>query len=135
MAASIDEVPVGAVVVRQGQIISSAHNLKESTNDPTAHAEIVAMRSAANLLGDWRLTDCDLYTTLEPCPMCAGAALHFRIRKLVFGALDLKWGAVVSKFQLLVPGQVNHTIKWEYYPVSDCETVLRQFFAAKRMKL
>jgi tRNA(adenine34) deaminase len=100
-AYQLDEVPIGAVVVKNGEVIGRGHNLRESKKDPTLHAEIIAIRQAAAVLGGWRLTDCDLYVTIEPCPMCAGAILQARIRRLIFGARDPKAGCAGSLYNLL----------------------------------
>ncbi|MDD2504280.1 MAG: nucleoside deaminase, partial [Clostridia bacterium] len=96
-----DEVPIGAVVVKDGKIIGRGHNLRERVKDPTLHAEIIAIKQAAKALGSWRLSDCDLYVTIEPCPMCAGAVLQARIRQLIFGARDPKAGCAGSLYNLL----------------------------------
>jgi len=104
------EVPVGAVIVKDGDIIARAHNLRHTQKRVEGHAEMLAMIEAANILGDWRLEGCDLYVTLEPCPMCAGALIQSRMQSLYFGAKDLKAGAIESKLQLLdIP--FNHQIK------------------------
>lgn len=102
------EVPVGAVIVRDEQVIASAHNQREQLNDPTAHAEMIAITQAATAVGDWRLSDCVMYVTLEPCPMCAGAILQSRIPLVVYGAADPKAGAVDSLFRLLGDTRLNH---------------------------
>ena len=109
--AEAGEVPVGAVVVSGGEIIARAHNLPVAANDPTAHAEILALRSAAEHIGNYRLTHCDLYVTLEPCAMCASALVHARIGRLVYGAADPKGGAVVSCLRLLESPHWNHQIE------------------------
>jgi tRNA(adenine34) deaminase len=108
LAAEAGEVPVGAVLVHQGQIIARSHNAPIGTHDPTAHAEIRALRDAANRLGNYRLEDCELYVTLEPCPMCAGAMLHARLKKVVYGAPDPKTGAAGSVLNLFAQTQLNH---------------------------
>ena len=105
-----DEVPIGAVVVCKGEIVGRGHNLKELNSDPTAHAEIIAIREAAQKLNSWRLSDCQLYVTIEPCPMCAGAMLQARIKRLVYGAADKKAGVVDSLYQLLNDERFNHII-------------------------
>jgi tRNA(adenine34) deaminase len=102
------DVPVGAVVVHDGIIIAARHNEREATNDPTAHAEVLALRDAAQHLGRWRLDDCDLVVTLEPCVMCAGALINARVRTLVFGAADLKAGATGSLYNVCTDPRMNH---------------------------
>jgi tRNA(adenine34) deaminase len=109
-AASRGEVPVGAVVVLGDEIVAIAHNERETGSDPTAHAEIVALRRAAAALGSWRLTDADLYVTMEPCPMCAGALVNARIRRLYFGCDDPKAGAVRTLYSLLDDKRLNHRV-------------------------
>ena len=108
LAAVHGDVPVGAVVVHNGVIIAARHNEREATNDPTAHAEVLALRDAAQHLGRWRLDDCDLVVTLEPCVMCAGALINARIRTLVFGAADLKAGATGSLYNVCADPRLNH---------------------------
>jgi tRNA(adenine34) deaminase len=109
-AGAAGEVPVGAVAVSQGRVISQAHNQRETDTDPTAHAEILALRSAAAALGTWRLSDVTLYVTLEPCPMCAGALVAARVSRLVFGAPDPKAGACGSLYNLCVDPRLNHEL-------------------------
>jgi tRNA(adenine34) deaminase len=106
-----EEVPVGAVVVVDGKIVSRAHNLRESLIDPTAHAEILAIQRAAKKLGGWRLNRATLYTTLEPCPMCAGAIVHSRVSELVYGADDPKAGACGSIMNVVSSGHLNHRVR------------------------
>ena len=107
-ADAVDEVPIGAVIVHQGRVIGAAHNQRETLRDPTAHAEMLAITQAAEAMGDWRLIDCALYVTLEPCPMCAGAIVNARVPVVVFGASDPKAGAAGSLFQLLNDSRLNH---------------------------
>src|SRR5215470_2605993 len=107
-AAVADEVPVGAVIVREGKIIARAHNQVELLKDATAHAEMLALTQAEEAVGDWRLTDCTLYVTKEPCPMCAGAVVHVRLARVVFGASDPKAGAAGSALNLLQFPTLNH---------------------------
>lgn len=107
-AMEVGEVPVGAVIVHRGRTIAAAHNQREQLRDPTAHAEMLAITQAAESLGSWRLEDCTLYVTLEPCSMCAGAIVLARIPTVVFGARDPKAGAVESLYQLLSDGRLNH---------------------------
>jgi tRNA(adenine34) deaminase len=108
LAAEKGDVPVGAVVVHNGDIIAARHNEREATNDPTAHAEVLALRDAAQHLGRWRLDDCDLVVTLEPCVMCAGAIINARVQTLVFGAADLKAGATGSLYNVCTDPRMNH---------------------------
>lgn len=109
-ALEIDEVPIGAIVVCAGEIIGKGHNLRERDSDPTAHAEIIALKDAAQKLKTWHLDNCVLYVTIEPCPMCAGAIVQARIRKLVFGALDPKAGAVGSLYNIVDDERLNHQV-------------------------
>ena len=127
------DVPVGAVVVRRGEVIAARHNERELTNDPVAHAEVLAMRDAAQLLGQWRLDECTLYVTLEPCAMCAGAMVNARLDRLVYGAHDPKAGAVASHFGLLGSDVLNHRVD-ETSGVSADESaeLLRSFFRERR---
>jgi tRNA(adenine34) deaminase len=132
-AAAADEVPVGAVVVRGNQMIARERERKVELSDPTAHAEILALRAAARVCGDWRLEDCALVVTLEPCAMCAGAALLARIPLLVYGAPNEKFGAVQTHVRLLDYGRWNHRV--EVVPgvlAAECAAVLREYFARKR---
>jgi tRNA(adenine34) deaminase len=132
-AASLGEVPVGAVVARGGTILARAHNLRETSGDPTAHAEILVLREAARRTGSWRLEGLTLAVTLEPCPMCAGALVLARIDRLVFGASDPKAGAVGSLMDLARDPRLNHRIDVRGGVLSEpCGDVLRAFFAARR---
>ena len=134
-AAERGEVPVGAVVVVRGEVIAVAHNYRETNNDPTAHAEIVALRAAAAALGSWRLTDADLYVTMEPCPMCAGAIVNARVRRLIYGCDDPKAGAVRTLFQLLDDQRLNHRV--EVLPgilAAESSTLLKSFFSRLRLR-
>jgi tRNA(adenine34) deaminase len=132
-AAGKSEVPVGAVVVRDGAIIGRGSNRPISSADPTAHAEIVAMREAAAALGNYRLTGCELYVTLEPCAMCVGAMLHARVSRVVFGARDPKTGACGSVVDLTGVEKLNHHARFEGGVLADdCGAVLRRFFAERR---
>ncbi|PQO40288.1 tRNA-specific adenosine deaminase [Blastopirellula marina] len=133
MAARSDEVPVGAVIVREGSIIAAAHNQREMLRDPTAHAEMIAITQAAEAVGGWRLEDCILYVTLEPCPMCAGAILQARIPVVVFGALDPKAGAVSSLFEMLNDTRLNHRCEVVPGVLQDrCGQILTEFFRQRR---
>jgi tRNA(adenine34) deaminase len=128
-----DEVPVGAVIVLDGKIIARAHNLKESLIDPTAHAEVLVIKKACKKLNNWRLTGCTLYSTLEPCPMCAGAILHARMDRLVFGAMDPKGGAVGSVMNILNDERLHHQVEVECGLFEDeCKELLDPFFKSLR---
>ena len=132
-AAAEDEVPVGAVIFRDGKILAQAHNGREQLRDPTAHAEMLAITQAASSLADWRLEGCTLYVTLEPCPMCAGAIVLARIPRVVFGATDPKAGAVRSLYRLLDDPRLNHRCEIvEGVMAQECGALLTEFFAAKR---
>ena len=129
-----NEVPIGAIIVKNGQIISRAHNLKETLNDPTAHAEILAIKKASKILGNWRLADCHIYTTLEPCPMCAGAIIQARIGKLIYGAMDFKTGACGSLFNLVENPNLNHKIEViSSIMEEESKELLKEFFQDKRI--
>jgi tRNA(adenine34) deaminase len=135
LAAEHGDVPVGAVVVHNGVIIAARHNEREATNDPTAHAEVLALRDAAQHLGRWRLDDCDLMVTLEPCVMCAGALLNARVRTLVFGAADLKAGATGSLYNVCTDPRMNHNPAVNNgVMASESQTQLQEFFSQKRDK-
>lgn len=132
-AEAADEVPVGAVLVRAGAIVGTGFNQPISSGDPTAHAEIIALRQAASTLGNYRLEDTTLYSTLEPCVMCAGALVHSRVRRLVFGARDLRFGGVRSKFRLCDSDILNHRLDiTEGVLAADCVELLESFFKARR---
>lgn len=132
-AADAGEVPVGAVVARAGQVIASGHNAPLASHDPTAHAEVNAMRAAAQALGNYRLDDCTLYVTLEPCAMCSSAALHARFKRVVFGANEPKTGAAGSVLNLFSHEQINHQTKLTGGVLSDeCAQVLQDFFEQRR---
>ena len=132
-AADAGEVPVGAVVVRAGQVIASGHNAPLGSHDPTAHAEVNAMRAAAQAMGNYRLDDCTLYVTLEPCAMCSGAALHARFKRVVFGATEPKTGAAGSVLNLFEHAQINHQTQVIGGVLADeCAQVLQGFFEQRR---
>jgi tRNA(adenine34) deaminase len=134
-AASMGEVPVGAVVVVRGEVVAVAHNQRETNNDPTGHAEIVAMRAAAAALNSWRLVDADLYVTMEPCPMCAGAIVNARVRRLIYGCDDPKAGAVRTLYQLLDDQRLNHRV--EVVPgvlALESSALLKSFFSRLRLR-
>jgi len=127
------DVPIGAVVVRDGDLVASAHNEREVRKDPTAHAELVAIREAARKAGDWRLTDSVLYVTLEPCAMCAGAIVLARVARVVYGARDPKAGAAGSVFDVLREERLNHRPQVAGGLLADeCGALLSDFFARRR---
>jgi tRNA(adenine34) deaminase len=129
------EVPIGAVIVKGGKIIARGHNRCIIDNDPTAHAEIIALRKASQKLKNYRLNDCIIYTTIEPCPMCAGALINARIKKIVFGALDKKAGACRSVLKFANGKKLNHRIEIEKAPAQiggQCSQIIKNFFKAKR---
>jgi len=128
-----DEVPIGAVVVRGGKIIGRAYNQVELLKDATAHAEMLALTQAEAAVGDWRLTDCDLYVTKEPCPMCAGALVHVRIRRIIFGCADLRAGAAGSIINLLQLPSLNHQCEITSGVLErECAAILQDFFRKRR---
>jgi tRNA(adenine34) deaminase len=132
-AAACGEVPVGAIVVVRDQVVAIAHNERETLNDPTAHAEIVALRRASAATGGWRLTDAELYVTMEPCPMCAGAMVNARVRRLVYGCDDPKAGAVKTLYKLLDDARLNHRV--EVVPnvlALESAALLKAFFSRLR---
>jgi tRNA(adenine34) deaminase len=135
-AESLHEVPVGAVLVVDDKILGEGFNCPISHSDPTAHAEIMALRAGANTQKNYRLVNSTLYVTLEPCVMCVGAIIHARVKRLVFGALDAKGGAVISAFQLLDTDKLNHKVEYAAGLLKqDCGSILTQFFKAKRQSL
>ena len=128
------EVPVGAVMVRDSEVVACAHNEVESTKDPTAHAEILALTQAANAIGDWRLSDCSLYVTKEPCPMCAGAAIMARIQRLVYAVADPKMGFLGGALDITKVQSLNHHPQITRGTLErDCRLLLSSFFEQKRM--
>ena len=129
-----DEVPIGAILVLDGKVIARAHNLREKKQISTAHAEILAIEKACKKLGTWRLENCELYVTLEPCPMCAGAILQSRIGKVIYGALDPKGGSIESNMKMYETKGYNHYPKTIYLPTQECSQILKDFFKRKRMK-
>jgi tRNA(adenine34) deaminase len=132
-AYATDEVPVGAVVVREGKIIARAHNQVELLKDATAHAEMLALTQAEAAVGDWRLTDCDLYVTKEPCAMCAGALVHTRIRRLIFGCPDPSAGAAGSVMNLFQMPALNHRCEITSAVLQqECAAILQDFFRKRR---
>ncbi|MCD5414603.1 MAG: tRNA adenosine(34) deaminase TadA [Clostridiales bacterium] len=130
-----EEVPIGAVITLDNQVIAKAHNLRETSKIATAHAELLAINKACKEIGDWRLTDCNLYVTIEPCPMCAGAIILSRIEKVIIGAMDYKSGACGSVINLLENNKLNHqaeiiTEVLEY----ECSEIMKSFFQKLRSK-
>jgi tRNA(adenine34) deaminase len=133
VAGTSGDVPVGAVVVHNGEVIARRHNEREVTGDPTAHAEVLALRDASEALGRWRLDDCTLVVTLEPCIMCAGALVNARIGKLVYGAADLKGGATASLYNVMSDPRVNHNPPVEHGVLAaECGAMLQDFFSRLR---
>jgi tRNA(adenine34) deaminase len=134
-AAAMGEVPVGAVVYRGEQVLAEAHNRREIDHDPTGHAEIIALRAAAQQLGTWRLEDCSLAVTLEPCPMCAGAMINARVQRLVYAVRDPKMGCVDTLYQLPTDTRFNHRLEVVEGVLADqCAAVLSDFFAKLRQR-
>lgn len=132
-AAEEDEVPVGAVIVAAGRVVASAHNQREQLQDPTAHAEMIALTQAASNLGSWRLENTVLYVTLEPCPMCAGAIVQARVPVVVWGAADPKAGAVETLYRLFEDPRLNHRVEHVGHVLADeCGRILTDFFRKRR---
>src|SRR5262245_4039989 len=132
-AGAAEEVPIGAVIVQNGKIIGRACNQVETLKDATAHAEMLALTQAQEVIGDWRLTDCDLYVTKEPCPMCAGALVHTRIRRVIFGCAAIKDGAAGSLMNLVQHPQLNHRCALTMgVRGEECAEMLQEFFRKKR---
>ena len=133
VAPTHDDVPIGAVVARDGEVLATAHNERELRRDPTAHAEVLALQDAAAKLGTWRLTGCSIYVTLEPCPMCAGAMVSSRIDRLVYGPLDPKAGAAHSLYNVVSDPRLNHQVEVVTGVLEEeCAALLRSFFASRR---
>lgn len=127
------EIPVGAIIVKDGEIIARAHNIKEEKKDTTKHAEILAIQRASKKLETWRLNDCEMYVTLEPCPMCAGAIIQSRLKKIYIGTMDEKTGACGSVLNLLEDYKFNHKVEVEKGILKDdCEKMLKEFFVMLR---
>ena len=127
------EMPVGAVIVRDGQVIATGHNVRNVTHDPTLHAEIVAIRKACEKLGDWRLSDCDLYVTLEPCVMCSGAIINSRMRSVYFGAYDAEYGGAGGRIDLFSKSYFgSNTRIYAGIMEEECTSMLKNFFATLR---
>ena len=135
-AEAINEIPVGAVVVYQNKIIAEGFNQSINLHDPSAHAEMIAIRQAGKVLNNYRLLNCTLYVTLEPCTMCAGLLVHSRIKRLVFGACDLKTGAAGSVFNLVASNKLNHQIEVEQSNMAEqCSEMLSAFFKRRRKEI
>jgi tRNA(adenine34) deaminase len=133
LAAAKGDVPVGAVVLRDGEVIARRHNEREASNDPTAHAEVLALRDASALLGSWRLSDCTLVVTLEPCVMCAGATQSARIGRLVYGAANFEAGATASLYNVMSDPRLGHNPPVEHGVLADeSAALLKEFFTSKR---
>jgi tRNA(adenine34) deaminase len=128
------EVPVGAVVVFEGKIIARGHNLRETNQSVLGHAELAALTKASKKIGSWRLNECDIYVTLEPCPMCAGAMQQARVRHVYYGASDPKAGVVSLDLNIHANSRLNHRYSMTYLESKDCGEVLTAFFKAKRLK-
>lgn len=134
-AYEIGEVPIGAVLVRNDEVLAQAFNLRHTTKNPLAHAELLVIEEGAQKIGDWRLEDCTLYVTLEPCPMCAGAIVQSRIPKVVIGAMDPKAGAAGSVMNILRNPDLNHVVEVEYNVLQMlCSDILKQFFKELRYR-
>jgi tRNA(adenine34) deaminase len=135
LAAAAGEVPVGAVVVRGGEIVGRGHNMTETASDPTMHAEMIAIRQAAEKLGNWRLTDCEMYVTAEPCPMCAGACVSARLAKVNAGAPSPISGAAGTNADILTSGYLNHKVGYEAGMLEEeCAQIMKDFFKERRRK-
>lgn len=133
MAIAEGEMPVGAVVVKNGEVIAAGHNVRNKEHDPTLHAEIVAIRRACELLSDWRLTDCDIYVTLEPCVMCSGAIINSRMRSVYFGAYDPEYGAAGGRIDLFSKSYFGSTTNvYGGIMEEECSSMLKDFFASLR---
>ncbi len=126
------EVPVGCVIVKGGKILAKAHNQTERLKDPTAHAEIICIRESAKVLGDWRLEGCSVFVSLEPCIMCTYALVLARVKEVIFGATDERHGGIMSLYNLMDDGRLNHRVKWVYHPLSECSELIREFFRRRR---
>ena len=133
MGGGLEEIPVGAVVVKENNVIGKGYNQRESLKDPTAHAEMIAITAAANTIGDWRLTDCTLYVTKEPCPMCAGAIINSRLKMVIFGTYDKEKGCCGSLYQLCGDPRFGNNISVRGGIFEDkCKELLKAFFKTKR---
>jgi tRNA(adenine34) deaminase len=135
LAQTWDEVPIGAVIVNGGKLVALAGNRTRTDCDPTAHAEILALRAAAQVIKNYRLTDAAIYSTVEPCAMCAGALVQARVKRLVYGAPDERFGAVISRFQLCDNGSLNHQMEITSGVLEEeCRVLMQNFFRARRSK-
>ena len=133
LASLEDEVPIGCVIVKDDQIIARAHNQRETTNNPLGHAETLAIKKASEVLNDWQLVDCDLYVTIEPCIMCAGAIIQSRIRKVIYGAPDFKGGAFGSSIDILSANNINHRPEIiKGIMENECSEIIKTYFKSKR---
>lgn len=134
-AYDIGEVPIGAVLIMDGQVVASGHNMRESWHDATAHAEMIAIREACQKLGRWRLTGLTLYVTIEPCPMCAGALVMSRVDRLVYGSADVKAGAIESIFNIVQNEALNHSMMVTAgIRADECAQIMKDFFRQRRKK-
>ena len=132
-ASSIGEVPVGALVVKDNRVIGRGYNQSIKNSDPTAHAEVIALRDAANTLKNYRLSGCELYVTIEPCAMCVGAMVHARIQRAIFGAIEPRAGALVSQLKMVDMPHFNHTFDWRGGVLeSECGALMKEFFRGRR---
>ncbi len=133
LALKKDEVPIGAVIVKDGVVIAKGQNQMEKSQIATRHAEIVAIEKACKKLGSWRLDDCEMFVTLEPCPMCAGAIVNARIKKVYFGATEEKSGSAISKFNILTESGLNHKTEYEGGILrEECAKIIKNYFQGKR---
>ena len=133
LAASKDEVPIGCVIVKDGEIIARAHNQRDKTNNPLGHAEVLAIKKASEILKDWQLVNCELYVTIEPCLMCAGAIIQSRIKRVIYGAHDLKGGAFGSSINVLDASNINHHPEIvKGILESECSQIIKDYFKSKR---
>ena len=132
LAALEDEVPIGCVIVKDGEIIAKAHNQRDKTNNPLGHAEVLAIKKASEILKDWQLVNCELYVTIEPCLMCAGAIIQSRIKRVIYGAPDLKGGAFGSSINVLDASNINHRPEIvKGILESECSQVIKDYFKSK----
>lgn len=132
LALQLKEVPIGAVIVKDGEIIARAHNLKETLKDPTAHAEILAIREACKILANWRLSGCSMYVTVEPCAMCASAIAQSRIRNLYIGTPDIEGGACGSIINIIQNDQINNHVNVHWTYNEECSEIISNFFRGRR---
>ena len=129
----IDEVPIGCVIVKDDQIIARAHNQRDKSHNPLGHAETLAIKAASEVVGDWQLVDCELYVTIEPCIMCSGAIIQSRIKRVVYGAPDIKGGAFGSSINVLEAGNINHHPEVVKGVLEDeCSSIIKNYFKSKR---